>query len=115
MAKSDSEQSGIQQMELNSTKLADKVGPPVLWVDVMHMSLRAEPAIGMLRFWAIVPPDEREGSTAGRVEILRLQSSITMLIQMVNVICRTTGYRPDFAALEAEWQAEGNAEKKAKS
>ena len=62
---------------------------PLVWVDRMNLVLRTAPDLGMLRFFAFVPPPDNE-----LVECVRLQTSRDHLRAIVDVLCRSLDYYP---------------------
>ena len=79
---------GRRYIELDLRKLKEEPGLslPLLWADRMTMGLRTDIPVATLRFYSAL--SDRLS------ECCRIQTSVTHLRQIVDVICRNIGYYP---------------------
>jgi len=59
---------------------------PTIWVDSMQMLVREAPPVVMLRFFTFTPE--------AAIEIARLQTPVTHIRQMIDVMARSINYYP---------------------
>jgi hypothetical protein len=61
-------------------------GLPTYWVDTAYVAIREDPAIALIRFYTLLP--------GAAVESCRIQTPVSHLRQLVDVIAKHTGYYP---------------------
>ena len=80
--------SELQQLEIDMSKLPKEFNPrlQLIWVDRMEIAVRGDTPVATLRFYTAMVDHLSEVS--------RLQTSVTHIKAMIDVLCRTMEYYP---------------------
>ena len=90
-----------------SFKIADleKRNPnlPPIWADYMEVVYREEVSLAMLRFYSSIPQDPPI-----LLETVRIQTSLSHIKSIIDVLCGTSGYYPKRPESESSGSSESS-------